>query len=411
MLKYRQYKFLRGKMMQFNYKYSYIACCIGYITQSIVINFMPLLFAMFATAYGITLDKIGLLITVSFIVQTSMDFAAAKYADKFSLRALIIFAHLAATSGLVLLSLAPVISPDNIYPWLMLSILPGSMGGGLTEVLLSPMVEAMPMKNKPGAMSILHSCYSWGHVLVTVISTLFFVFIGMDKWSYLPILWAIIPFLNAIAFLKLPVYELDEDNQKTSMKEILSTRIFWLFAILMLGAGASEFAMSQWSSYFVEMGLKVSKTVGDLLGPCAFSALMGISRVVYSRCGAGLDLKKCITVCSFITILCYGIATLSPYPMVSVVGCALCGFSVAIMWPGVYSLSAKMYAKGGTTMFAMLALAGDMGCTAGPGIVGYISNALGGDEFAIKCGLLCTIIFPVVMIFAVKKLKKQNVPY
>lgn len=392
--------------MQLNYKHSFAACCVGYITQAIVINLMPLMFAMFATDYGITLDKIGLLITVNFVVQTSMDFAAAKYADKFNFRALVVFAHFAASAGLVLMGLAPVISPDNIYPWLMVSIFPGAAGGGLTEVLLSPMVEAMPMRNKAGAMNILHSFYSWGQVLVTILSTLFFVFVGMEKWVYLPVMWAIIPFLNGIAFLKLPIYELGEKSQRISMKEILSTKIFWLFAVLMLGAGASEFAMSQWSSYFVEMGLKVSKTVGDLLGPCMFSALMGLSRVLYSRFGEKLELKKYITVCAFVTILCYAVATLSPYPMLSVVGCALCGFSVGIMWPGVYSLSAKVYAKGGATMFALLALAGDVGCTAGPGIVGYISNALGGNEIAIKIGLLCTVIFPAAMIVTVKKLKK-----
>ena len=393
--------------MRLNYKHSFAACCVGYITQAIVINLMPLMFATFATVYGITLDKIGLLITVNFVVQTSMDFAAAKYADRFGYRGLIIFAHFAASAGLVLMGLAPVIAPNNIYPWLMVSIFPGAIGGGLTEVLLSPMVEAMPMKNKAGVMNILHSFYSWGQVLVTILSTLFFVFVGIEKWAYLPVMWAVVPFLNGIAFFKLPVYELGEKNQRTSMKEILSTKIFWLFAILMLGAGASEFAMSQWSSYFLEMGLKVSKTVGDLLGPCMFSALMGLSRVLYSRCGKGLDLKKCITVCSFITILCYVLATLSPYPMVSVVGCALCGFSVAIMWPGVYSLAAKTHANGGATMFALLALAGDVGCTAGPSIVGYISNALGGNEFAIKVGLLCTIIFPTAMIVSIKKLRKK----
>ena len=189
------------------------------------------------------------------------------------------------------------------------------------------------------------------------------------------------------------------------MREILGTRIFWLFAILMLGAGASEFAMSQWSSYFVEMGLKVSKTVGDLLGPCMFAALMGLSRVIYSRCGAGLDLKKCITVCSFITILCYVLATLSPYPMVSVVGCALCGFSVAIMWPGVYSLSAKTYAKGGATMFALLALAGDLGCSTGPSVAGFMSGVFGGN---LQLGILCSIIFPIIMLLSLFFLKKSN---
>lgn len=392
--------------MKLNYKHSFAACCVGYVTQAIVNNLMPLLFATFATVYGISLDKIGLLITINFMIQMSVDFVSAKYADKIGYRALIVLAHIAAATGLVLMSLAPMFSPDNIYPWLVLSVVAYAIGGGLAEVLISPMVEAMPMENKAGMMNVVHSFYCWGQVLVTALSTLYFVFVGIDKWMYLPALWAVIPFLNVFAFLKVPVYQFGEAQEKTGMREIFKVKIFWFFAILMIGAGASELAMAQWSSYFAEMGLKVSKTLGDLLGPCMFSVLMGVSRLFYSRYSTRLDLKKYISICSMMCIFCYALATLSPYPIVSIIGCALCGFSVGVMWPGLYSLAAKTYAKGGTTMFALLALAGDVGCSTGPSIVGFISNALGGTEMAIKIGLLSIIIFPLAMVVAIRKIKE-----
>ena len=394
-------------MLKLAHKHTLYACCVGYITQAIVNNLMPLLFATFATAYGISLDKIGLLITINFVIQMAVDFTAAKYVSKVGYRSLIVLAHFAATSGLICLSLAPIISPNNIYPMLMTSVVIYAVGGGLIEVLVSPMVEALPIENKAGTMSLLHSFYCWGQVCVTLLSTLYFVTVGIEKWIYLPVIWAIIPFLNAFAFIKVPVYVFDEETTGSQkMRELFKSRLFWIFVILMVGAGASELAMAQWSSYFAEMGLRVSKTVGDLLGPCMFAVLMGIARVLYSRLSTKVDLAKTLTASSFLCIFCYLLATLSPYPMVSIIGCALCGFSVGIMWPGVYSLAAKTYAKGGTMMFALLALAGDVGCSAGASIVGYVSDAIGGTETAIKIGLLTIAVFPLVMVILIGKLKR-----
>lgn len=393
--------------MRFNHKHTLCACCIGYITQAVVNNLMPLLFATFKTVYGISLDKIGLLITINFVIQMAVDFTTAKYVDKFGYRGLIIFAHFASAAGLVILGLAPLISHDNIYPVLMTSVVIYAVGGGLIEVLVSPMVEALPIENKAGTMSLLHSFYCWGQVGVTLLSTLYFVTIGIDHWQYLPVIWSLIPLVNAFVFFKVPVYVLNGEHDGVKMKELFKNNMFWMLAVLMVGAGASELAMSQWSSYFAEMGLKVSKTVGDLLGPCMFAALMGFSRMLYSKMSMKTDLAKTLTASSVMCIFCYLLATLSPYPMLSIIGCALCGFSVGIMWPGVYSLASKSYAKGGTMMFALLALAGDVGCSTGPSIVGYISNAAGGTETAIKIGLLSIAVFPVVMVIIIKYLKKS----
>ena len=394
--------------MKLNHKHSLYACCIGYITQAIVNNLMPLLFATFKTSYGISLDKIGLLITINFVIQMAVDFSAAKYTDKIGCRSMIVFAHFAAAAGLVLLGLTPVLSPGNIYPMLIASTAVYAVGGGLIEVLVSPMVEALPIENKAGTMSLLHSFYCWGQLAVTLLSTLFFVTAGIENWRYLAVIWAIIPFLNAFAFLKVPVYVLNGESKGMSMKQLFSSRLFWMLIILMIGAGASELAMSQWSSYFAEMGLGVSKTVGDLLGPCMFAVFMGISRLMYSKISVKFDLTKAITVSSIMCIACYAAATLSPFPLLSIAGCALCGFSVGIMWPGVYSLAAKKFSNGGTMMFALLALAGDVGCSTGPSIVGWLSDALGGTDSAIKIALLSIVVFPVLMVVTMRFVKSEQ---
>lgn len=394
--------------MRMTHKHSLCACCIGYITQAIVNNLMPLLFATFKTSYGISLDKIGFLITINFVIQMAVDFSAAKYTDKFGYRGLIVFAHFAAAAGLLILGLAPIISGGNIYPWLIASIAVYAVGGGLIEVLVSPMVESLPMENKAGTMSFLHSFYCWGQCGVILLSTLYFVTVGIESWEYLPFIWALIPFFNAFFFLKVPVYKLNGDKKSMGIKRLILSNMFWMLAILMIGAGASELAMAQWSSYFAELGLGVSKTFGDLLGPCMFAVLMGVSRLIYSHVSERIDLTKAITASSLMCIACYAVATLSPYPLICVVGCALCGFSVGIMWPGVYSLASKKYAQGGTAMFALLALAGDVGCSSGPSIVGWISNALGGTDTAIKAALLSIAVFPIVMVVVMRKLKKAE---
>lgn len=384
--------------MNFGVKHTFFSCCIGYVTQAIVNNLMPLLFVTFSTVYKISLDKIGLLITINFVLQMTIDFVAAKYIHKVGYREAIVFAHIMATAGLVIFGVAPFISPGNIYPMLVMSIVFYAIGGGLIEVLISPMVEALPMKNKEGTMSLLHSFYSWGHVLVILLSVLYFYVIGMDRWMYLPILWAIIPFLNALLLMKVPIYIYGEEGSVTSMRSIFTKRIFWIFAVLMVCAGASELAMAQWSSYYAEIGLNVSKTEGDLLGPCMFAVFMGISRVLYSKLSDKIKLSNSLIICSALCILCYCVATLVKNPLIAIWGCAICGFSVGIMWPGVYSLAAKDYPQGGTMMFALLALGGDIGCTLGPGIVGYVSEALGGTHDSIKKALLLVIAFPIIMI-------------
>lgn len=388
--------------MTFTYKHTKYAAYIGYITQAIVNNLMPLLFVSFQRDFGISFDRISMLIVMNFGVQIVTDIVAAKYADLVGYRRLTVMAHVFAVGGLLMLSVLPFV----INPFVGLCICSGIMavGGGLTEVVISPIVEALPGDEKVSAMGMLHSFYCWGQVGVVLISTAFFTIFGVENWRYLPIIWAIIPLFNAFFFGKVPIRTLNEGGESMPLGKLFRVKIFWVLILLMLCAGASELAMSQWASYFAEEGLKVSKTMGDLLGPCAFALLMGTARTIYGFWGEKLNLKKAIAISSGVCVLSYLIAVFSPSPVISLVGCGLCGLSVGIMWPGTFSLASQNYPQGGTAMFAILALAGDVGCSSGPSVVGIVSGIVG----EIKLGILGAIIFPIGLIIGLLFLKGKN---
>ena len=385
-------------MKKINYKHTIYTCYIGYIVQAIINNLGPLLFLTFEKSLGISLEKIGFLITINFGVQIIVDMIAAKYVDKIGYRTCIVFAHIATTIGLVGMGVFPFIF-SNPYIGLIIAISINAVGGGLIEVLVSPIVEAAPSKEKDKAMSMLHSFYCFGHVAVVILSTIGFLIVGIEKWYYLPIVWAIVPFINIFMFLVVPINTVVDEGKAISIKKLFSLKVFWVFSLLMICSGASEQAMSQWASLFAESGLKVSKTLGDLLGPCAFAALMGLSRVFYGKCGSKIDLQKFILGSSVLCVCSYLVAIFSPNPIIALLGCAFTGLSVGIMWPGSFSIAAKECPQGGTAMFAFLALAGDVGAAAGPGVVSTIAKI--GGSLDIRSGLLCAMIFPIMMFIVV----------
>ena len=374
-------------------KHTITACYGGYITQAIVNNFAPLLFLIFRDSFGIPLEQITLLVTFNFLVQLVVDFASAKFVDRIGWRRCLVAAHIFAAAGLAGLAVLPRLLPP--FAGLLLSVTLYAVGGGLTEVLISPVVEACPTDNKAGVMSLLHSFYCWGTVFVIVVSTLYLSVFGKDSWQTLALLWALFPLLVGAYFTQVPLYPLVEEGESLSIRKLCGMRIFWLFVALMFAAGASEQAMSQWASAFAESGLGISKTMGDLLGPCIFSVLMGSARVFYAKMSEKIDLNTFLIGCGVLCIGAYLLASLSPSPVLSLVGCGVCGLSVGILWPGVFSLASAQIPKGGTAMFALLALAGDLGCSGGPTTVGFISGALGGD---LKKGLFFAIAFPIIMI-------------
>lgn len=377
-----------------NYNHTLYACYTGYITQAIVNNFIPLLFLTFQSTYGIPLSQITLLITVNFVVQLLTDIAATKFVDRIGYRASALIAHIFAAAGLAGIGILPELLPSP-FAGLLISVAFYAVGGGLIEVIISPIVEACPTSRKAAAMSLLHSFYCWGSVFVVLVSTVFFTFAGISHWKIMAFLWALIPIANTVYFSQVPIAALVEDGQSMKVRELFATKIFWIFGLLMLCAGASELAMSQWASAFAESGLKVSKTAGDLAGPCLFAVLMGSARVFYARFSEKIPLVKFMAASSILCILSYLLAVLSPVPVLGLLGCALCGLSVGIMWPGTFSLAAAECPKGGTAMFALFALAGDLGCMTGPTLVGFVSETSGG---LLQTGLAAAAIFPVLFL-------------
>lgn len=381
--------------MKKNYKLT-MTCCFGsYLVQSMVINFLPLLFITFHESFGIPLQQITLLVTVNFLTQLTVDFLAIFFVDKLGYKNGVILAHAFCALGLGCLAFLPE-AMGNPFAGLFLSVITYSIGAGLLEVLVSPIMESTPSDNKETAMSLLHSFYSWGHVLVVIVSTLFFRLAGIENWRIMALIWAGLPLCVGILFCFAPVNHLIAEGE-TGMTwgELGKSKLFWVMVLMMLCAGASEHAVSQWASAFAEKGLGISKTLGDLAGPMAFAILMGLSRVLHSSRGHKWDLRKFIIFSACLCLVSYLMISLVPNPVVNLIGCAICGFSIAIMWPGTLSIAAKALPRGGTAMFAFLALAGDVGCSGGPTLVGMVSGAFGDN---LKVGILMACVFPIVML-------------
>lgn len=384
--------------MNMNYQRTIYACFVGYIVQAIVNNFVPLLFLTFEGTYGIEMGRITMLITMNFGVQLVVDLLSAGFVDKIGYRISIVLAHLFSAAGLAGLVFLPGILPDA-YTGLCISVVIYALGGGLIEVLISPIMESCPTDNKEKAMSLLHSFYCWGHVGVVLVSTLFFHLAGIENWRILTLLWVVIPVANGIVFLKSPIAPLIEEGESgLSMKELFRNKMFWLFLLMMLCAGASEQAVSQWASTFAEQGLGVTKTIGDLAGPMAFAILMGSARAFYGKFGDRLNLDRFMLASGVLCVFSYLCIALAPSPVVSLAGCGICGLSVGIMWPGSFSKASAAIRNGGTAMFALLALAGDLGCSGGPTLVGDVSSAAADN---LRIGILAAIVFPVLLIAAI----------
>lgn len=414
--------------MKLDYKHTLAACYLGYIAQAVVNNLPPLLFVTFSRQFGVSIEKIAVLITVNFVVQIAIDIAAAAFVGKLGYRVCGLMGCAANILGLAALGTLPfAIDP---FVGIAAAMMLNAIGGGMMEVIVSPMVEALPGEQKSSAMSLLHSFYCWGQVGVVLLSTGYFVTAGIENWRFLPLIWAVIPLADMAMFAVVPIRTLEETTEKLPLRKLFSMKIFWLLALLMVCSGASEMAVSQWSSLFAELGLKVDKSVGDILGPCAFAALMGSARAFFGIKGGKFPLKKALAISGTMCVASYCLTVFSPYPLLSLAGCALTGCFVGIMWPGVYSLSAQLCPGGATAMFAILALAGDAGCALGPSLVGAVSDrvtsgalpelfkngifsGLGTEQISLRQGIMAGAVFPLVfaavtIILCLRKRKTQK---
>ena len=394
----------RVRMHRDQYKPTIYACFTGYIVQAIVNNFAPLLFVTLQNTYQIPLGKITMLITVNFGVQLLVDFLSAFWVDKIGYRKSILAAHICAAVGIVGLAVFPVVLP-NAYAGLLAAVVIYAIGGGLIEVLISPIMESCPTGNKEKAMSLLHSFYCWGQVAVVLLTTVFFQWVGIQNWRILACVWALVPLGNVILFARVPMAPLVEEGAKSiSPGQVLRTPLFWILAGMMVCAGASELSVSQWASTFVEQGLQVSKAVGDLAGPMAFAVLMGCARLVYGKFGDRMNLERFMIGSGILCVLSYLGINLVPSPVVSLAACGICGLSVGIMWPGTFSMAAATLKNGGTMVFALLALAGDLGCSGGPTLAGLVAQRMGGD---LKIGILAAACFPLLLIAGILLCRKR----
>lgn len=381
--------------MKFDYKKTMYACFVGYIVQAVVNSFVPLLFVTFQETYQIPLAQITLLITVNFVVQLLVDMLSAGFIDRIGYRASVVLAHIFAAAGLALLTILPEVLPDS-FVGILMAVFVYAIGGGLIEVLISPIIEACPTDNKESAMSLLHSFYCWGCTGVVLLSTVFFSIAGIAHWKLLTLLWTIIPIANMLLFTKVPIYSLQEEGEKgMNLGELFREKMFWILMLMMVCSGAAEQSVSQWASTFAEKGLGITKSVGDLVGPMLFSILMGISRLLYGKYGEKWNLDRFMKFSCVLCIASYLCISFIPVPMVELLGCGLCGFSVGIMWPGTFSKAAAALRRGGTLLFAMLALAGDLGCSGGPTLVGFVSSGLGDN---LRLGIFAGIIFPILLL-------------
>lgn len=385
--------------MKDKYQKTIYACFIGYVVQAVVNNFVPLLFLTFEKTYGIPLRKITMLITLNFGIQLIVDLLSAGFVDKIGYRVSIVIAHAASALGLLGLVVLPNLLPDA-YTGILLSVMIYAIGGGLIEVLISPIMESCPTDNKEKAMSLLHSFYCWGHVAVVLISTCFFKIFGIENWKILACVWAIIPIVNGLIFVKAPIAPLVEEGENgMTILDLCKEKMFWILMLMMICAGASEQAVSQWASTLAEKSFGINKTIGDLAGPMAFAILMGSSRAFYGKFGDRINLERFMQYSAVLCMISYLMIAFIPIPALGILGCAVCGLSVGIMWPGTFSMASASVKRGGTALFALLALAGDVGCSSGPTYVGMISGALNDN---LKMGILAALIFPIFMVVGIR---------
>ena len=390
--------------MKNKYKKTLIACYLGFITQAISANFAPLLFLTFHRTYQISLGKIAFISTAFFFTQLLVDLFCAKYVDKIGYRRSVVVSEILSAVGLIGLALLPDLL-DHAYVGILISVIIYAIGSGLIEVLVSPIVEACPFDNKESVMSLLHSFYCWGAVAVILFSTAFFTIFGISNWRILACILALIPICNVFNFLTCPIESLTEDGQGLSIRQLCNIPIFWVALVLMVCAGASEISMAQWASAYTESALGLSKSIGDIAGPSLFAVTMGISRSFYGKYGEKIDLMKFMTGSGILCLICYLLAALGPYPILGLIGCIMCGFSVGIMWPGTISIASSKIPMGGTAMFALLAMAGDMGGSIGPCVVGFVTQNAGDN---LKAGMLAGCIFPVILVLSVCLLKYKK---
>lgn len=387
--------------MSSKYRSTKLACYVGYIVQAVINNFLPILFIALQDVYELSYEKLARLIVFNFVTQMVTDLITPKIVEKTGYKKAAVICHGAAALGLALLGILPRFIPP--YSGIIISIIVYAFGSGLIEVLVSPIIEMLPTTDKSGNMSILHSFYCWGQAFTIIVTTFLVKVFGYGNWTIIPLVWAVLPFINMFFFMRVPVVEPEKEKKNAGFKELVRNRRFLIYMVMMLCAGATEIAMAEWASMFVQKALGVSKVVGDLTGPCAFALFMGIGRMWYAAVAKRVNFRKTLIILSTLCFICYVVVAVCNIPWVSLIFCAICGFTVSISWPGIYSAGAEEFPDGSSVMYSVFAMCGDTGCCLGPWALGIVA-----DSFGLNTGFAVTSVFAVIMIIAVLLLGKST---
>ena len=392
-------------MKRYSYTHTKISCYLGYTSQAISFSIPPLFFAIFNTRLNMSLSQIAFVIFMCFIIQLIVDAVAVKYVDRIGYRKSMIAGQITAASGLLFLGILPEFM-ENSYLGFFIAAVFYSIGCGITEVIVSPIIEYLPTKNKAAEMSLLHSSYSWGTVIAILATSFLLVLFGRVNWFVIPVLWALIPFYNIYLCFKVPFPDTIKEHERTRIKDILLNPMFITAMIVMACAGASEHVIFQWASYFAEIGLNLPKVTGDLIGPCMFGVLSGMARLWFGKYGNKKNLSGALVISGMLCTGCYICIVFSPVPLISVIACGVCGLATGLMWPGTLSLTSQILPKGGTAMFGLLAMAGDLGISCGTWLTGTL-----GELYNLKFGFTVSLIFPIILLiglFVIFKNRDHN---
>lgn len=381
------------------YKSTIRACYIGNLVGALVTNLSPLLFVILMGSYNLSFEQVGRLVLINFFTQIIADLAFSKPVDTYGVRPFITLGHALVFIGFVMFAFSPRLFPHSPYTGLMLATVVFSCGGGLLELLLSAIVQAVPSDAKAAAMSLLHSFYAWGFIVVVVLTFLMLKLFGSANWPWLFLIWSLVPLFNFFNFLRVPLPPQVPDEHRTSTRVLASTP-FFIFVVLGIAlGGAAEVSMSQWTSAYAETTLGLSKQTGDLLGLCLFAGLLGLGRVLYGTYGKRFDIWRVMFLGSLFAAGCYLVAALSQHPIVSLVACAFCGLGVALLWPGSVTNAAHRFPFAGASMFAILAAGGDTGAAVGPWLLGLIADQIPTDFplSPLRVGMVIGTLFPLAM--------------
>lgn len=406
-----------------HYRLTTISCFVGIFAQAVIINLAALLFMPLMRLHGLTYVQLGTLVAVNFSVQVGSDLVFSGLIDRIGFRRLVLPACLVGSLGLFLFALAPVLLPGRVFAGLLAATAVYSAAGGLLEVLLSPIVNAIPNEEKGAAMSLLHSFYAWGQMATIILTTLFLFLVGERHWQWMVGFWALLPLANFLLFLKAPFPPSVPEEHRLNMGDlILKPFCLLAFAAIFFGASA-EVLMNQWTSAFMERALLLPKLTGDLFGMCGFALMLGLGRAWHGKYGARFDISKALVAMSALAVLCYLVVALAPGSWPGLLACMVCGFATSLLWPGTLIVASERYPLAGAWMFALLAAAGDVGAGLGPWFTGWVVDhaidtaaalrleqwlGIGGEQAALRLGILAGTIAPLLALLCHWGMKRMR---